>query len=923
MNQYKEFLGAFSKKVREAGAEGIVMLKNDHETLPIKANERLSVFGRCQIDYYRSGTGSGGSVNVPYKVNALDGLRNSGVVQINEVLASIYEEYIERNPFDNGGGGWAAEPWFQKEMPLEEKWVVEAHQHSDKALIIIGRTAGEEQDNEAKPGSFHLTPTEKDMIRKVTTHFDKVIVALNVSNIIDMSWLDQEAYPHSISSVIYSWQGGMEGGNALADVLTGRVVPSGKLTDTIAYKLEDYPSNDQFGDDKTNIYAEDIYVGYRYFETFCPDKVQFPFGFGLSFTSFDIQVAGVEMNEKEQCLDFQVMVRNTGSTYAGKEVVQLYYEMPQGLLGKPKRELGAFCKTGIINPGDVEIVDLKVRFSDMASYDTSGITGNRGAFVLEAGKVRFYIGNSVQDVKEIEMDDTISVNKYTTVLETHENIMGAKRLFKVMRPGVCQSDGTFEVSYDTVTNLNVSLENRIDQRLPQPVSVTGDQGYKLQDVKSGTVSMEDFIGQLNQTELETLVRGEGMSSPKVTSGTAGAFGGVSDALRRYGIPVACAADGPSGVRMDSGEEAVQLPIGTLLACTWNPELVEDLYEYEGKEMRMNQVDTLLGPGMNIHRHPLNGRNFEYFSEDPLLTGKMAAAVVRGINREGVHGTIKHYACNDQEHNRSLVESVVSERALREIHLRPFEIAVKEGKAKSVMTAYNPINGIWSASNYDLNTTVLRNEWGFDGIVMTDWWAKMNDPVKGGKEDVKKLGSMLKAQNDLYMLVGNDGAEVNTNQDDISESIESGWLTLGELQRSAMNICAFIMDTPCIDRPIKVQGVKSIPSTGKEDGLPATLNLDEIMVESKEDMSCWFKVDRKGIYGISCTMTYDKDASAQSSYNLYLNNHFVANVQLNGTWGNQVRQKVSDIQLNEGYYEMKVEMMKPGLKVHQMYLDLNG
>ncbi|MCR5272088.1 MAG: beta-glucosidase, partial [Lachnospiraceae bacterium] len=310
-------------------------------------------------------------------------------------------------------------------------------------------------------------------------------------------------------------------------------------------------------------------------------------------------------------------------------------------------------------------------------------------------------------------------------------------------------------------------------------------------------TMDDFIAQLSDEDLMCIVRGEGMSSPKVTPGCGGAFGGVTDELLSFGIPVACCSDGPSGIRMDSGKTAFAMPNGTCLTATWNIKLLEDLYEWEGLELRKNKIDVLLGPGMNIHRHPLNGRNFEYFSEDPLLTGKSAAAQLRGMHRYGVTGTIKHFAMNTQETGRHTVEHVASERAIREIYLKGFEIAVKEGNAHAVMTTYGPVNGYYSSSNYDLVTKVLREEWGFDGIVMTDWWAK------GGtveNNSIVYMSSIVKAQNDLYMVTSD--AKSNTNKDDSKEALAEGRVTRAEYQRNAANICKFIMNKPVFARFIK-------------------------------------------------------------------------------------------------------------------------
>ena len=321
----------------------------------------------------------------------------------------------------------------------------------------------------------------------------------------------------------------------------------------------------------------------------------------------------------------------------------------------------------------------------------------------------------------------------------------------------------------------------------------GGKGYKLVDVLDKKVSMEEFVAQISEEDLIAMFRGEGMCSPKVTAGTAAAFGGVTDGLTALGIPVGCCSDGPSGIRMDCGTKAFSLPNGTSLGCTFNVELVGALYEMTGKELRLNKIDSLLGPGMNIHRNPLNGRNFEYISEDPILTGWICAAQVKAMAKSGIGSTIKHFCGNNQEVGRSTSDSVISERALREIYLKGFEIAVKEGGARSVMTTYGSVNGLWTAGSYDLCTTILRKEWGFDGIVMTDWWAKSN--YEGHQAEAPVKAPMVAAQNDIYMVVSD--AKANPENDDVEEMLHAGKITLGELQRNAANILGFLLKSPSI------------------------------------------------------------------------------------------------------------------------------
>lgn len=918
-------LEGFAEFSREVAAEGLVLIKNESHVLPITKEDKISIFGRSQINYYRSGTGSGGSVNVPYTVNLLEGLRQNENVSINEELAHIYEAWVKENPFDDGGGGWAAEPWHQKEMPLSKEIVEEASKVSNKAIVVIGRTAGEDQDNAVEQGSYLLTQTEKDMLRQVTTYFNQVIVVLNVSNIIDMQWLNDQDYNNAILGVIYAWQGGMEGGNATADVLTGKVVPSGKLADTIAYSIEDYPSTSNYGDENKNIYAEDIYVGYRYFETFCPEKVQFEFGYGLSYTQFEItpHEAQVMNNQEGMYLHLKVDVKNIGDTFAGKEVIQFYYEAPQGKLGKPKKVLGSFIKTKLLKPGETQEVVIMFPFSEMASYDDSGITGYKSAYVLENGDYYFYVGNSIRNVKQVSV---AGKKAYTLtdleVIEQLEEAMAPCEAFKRLKPEHKNADGTYQISYEEVPTRTIDLEKRMAKNKPKDLLITGDKGYKLRDVYDGKINIDTFISQLDQEALTTLVRGEGMSSQLATPGTASVFGGISEKLFNYGLPITATADGPSGIRMTGGLKATQVPIGTMLAATWNVPLVEALYEMEGQELKRNEIDLLLGPGMNIKRSPLNGRNFEYFSEDPLITGAFATAITKGIYKSGTHATLKHFACNNQEKRRHCVNAVVSERALREIYLKGFEKAVKQGGAKSIMTSYNPVNGNWTASHYDLTTTILRKEWGFEGIVMTDWWAQVNDVLKQGEPDTKHISFMVRAQNDLYMLVNNYGAEINAGEDDLLEALEEGSLSLGELQRSARNICKFVMDTPAFFRKQVFEDEVCCVKATKQilQGVVAELPLKENeKIELIEDQAVYIKVNESGTYRLLGSIMSEDTNLMQVSCKLCLNDEVVTIIQNRGTEGRWIKQKLNKIILEEGYYKLEYKVVEPHITVRWIEL----
>lgn len=917
---------------REAAAEGAVLLKNEGHMLPVKKDETVSIFGRSQIEYYRSGTGSGGAVNVPYVKNILDGIKENNAFPVNEDLVETYKEWLKEHPFDNGGGGWAAEPWHQEEMEITDEIARRAAEKSEKAIFLIGRTAGEDKDYEDTEGSYLLTKREKENLRVVTKYFNEVAVLLNVSNIIDMSWTKDAAYQDHIKAILYIWQGGMEGANAVADLLSGRVTPSGKLTDTIAEKLSDYPAADHFGSKTENIYAEDIYVGYRYFETFAPEKVMYEFGFGLSYTEFSMETVKAEStgNGKDAKIALSIRVKNTGSA-AGKEAAQVYVSAPQGQLGKPAKVLCGFAKTKLLAPGEEEVLELTIPVSRFASYDDSGVTGHKSCYVLEEGLYEIYVGNSVRCTEKANVDGKGGYEIASCVVtEELKEALAPTKEFLRLKTGRQKEDGVFARAYEKAPQQMVDLAERIKSRLPKELPQTGNKGITLQavaeNIKNGSSVEEEldaFVAQFTNEELAVIVRGEGMSSPKVTPGTASAFGGVSDSLHGYGIPIACASDGPSGIRMESGLKATQLPIGTLLACSFNIPMMEELYQMEGRELVGNEIDTLLGPGINIHRYPLNGRNFEYFSEDPLVTGQFAAAMTRGIRSAGSSATVKHFAANNQETERHNVNSVVSERALREIYLKGFEIAVKEGNANSIMTSYNPVNGHWTASNYDLNTTILRGEWGYQGIVMTDWWAKMNDVVNGGEADRRYTSFMVRAQNDLYMVVNNNGAAINAAGDDTVEALEAGKLTVGELQRCAKNICRFLLGTPVMKRPLK-DFDPLLTVTAKE-----AVNTDEKQVcalqsgnriEAGKFENTVLYVEKESILNVNAHFCFPVEGLAQGAANLYLNGELMATVQTGGTGERFLTQRMCRVKFMPGYYELKAEYVTPELKLDWIELE---
>lgn len=901
----------YIEKSAETVSEGIVMLRNENNALPLPTDEEIAVFGRIQLHYYKSGTGSGGLVNVSRVIGVTEGLMERGV-KVNKELLDVYKKWDEENPFDIGTG-WGQEPWSQTEMPVEDSLAARIAEKCSVAIAVIGRTAGEEQDNRNVKGAYLLSEGEERMLNTVRKHFKKLIILLNVGGIIDMSFVSK----YSPDAVLYIWQGGMVGGSGTADVLTGKVSPSGKLPDTIAYSVSDYPSHKYFGDTERNFYAEDIYVGYRYFETFAPEKVMYPFGFGLSYTQFSIKPVSSEISAHKARLT--VSVKNIGAV-SGKEVLQLYAAAPQGKLGKPAKTLCGYEKTKLLAPSEEQEIAFEISFSDLASYDDSGATGHRFCYVLEKGEYKLFCGTDVRSCEEylsFEIHETIAVKQLSQA-------MAPVLPFKRMRP--LSKNGKLTVGYEDVPLSEINETERRIQNIPAEIPYTGDKGIKLSDVRSGKNTLTEFIAQLSDYDLSCIIRGEGMGSPRVTAGTASAFGGVSDGLTEKGIPCGCCSDGPSGMRLDCGTKAFSLPNGTLIASTFNKALVTELFGFMGREMSANKVDCLLGPGMNIHRHPLNGRNFEYFSEDPFLSGTIAAAELKGLHSEGVTGTIKHFCGNNQETNRHNIDSVVSERALREIYLKGFEIAVREGGADSIMTSYNAVNGLWSAGNYDLCTTLLRNEWGFKGFVMTDWWANINERDKD--VDKSDFAAMARAQNDVYMVCADGGS----NNDNTLSSLESGTLTRAELQRNAANICTFLLGTHAMDRLCGMTDRVEIinrPNESRSDSseevtfykLDGTLIIDgaDIRTDRGTDFIFALDVSDLGLYRITVTGSSELSELAQIPVTVFSMGTPCGSFTFNGTGGRPVSFECSTNCFSR-FTTIRVYFAQSGLTLHSIMIE---
>ena len=761
--------------LREAGAEGTVLLRNDN-VLPLKKDDILSVFGRVQYDYMYVGYGSGGDVIKPYTVNLIEGLENSSI-NYNKELASVYENWCKKNPPDHGF--WGHWPHYYEEMSIETADIKKAAEKSTVAAVVIGRSAGEDRENYLTEGSYFLTEAEKSLIKRVSEAFEKTIIILNTGSIMDMSW--EKDILKNKCAIMYVWQSGMESGNSVADVLSGEKEPSGRLTDTIAESYNDYPCSKDFGEKEYNNYTEDIFVGYRYFETFAKDKVLYPFGFGLGYSKFERGF--VKANLVNDTVSITVKATNI-SDYCGKDVLQLYASQPQGILGKPAKVLCGFEKTTALKNGESQEVTISFPLYAISSYDDSGKSGHKSCYVLESGEYSFYLGGNVRDCEKV-WSFTLEETK---VIEELKEVSAPQHSFERMIAK--EENGKTTYDFENVPTSTEDLRKVILKNLPKDCGYKGDLGITLADVKSGKNTLDEFVSQLSPDELEAISRGDyTMDSSLGAKGNAGVMGGVLPSLRKKGVEPLTTTDGPSGIRI--GACCSLLPIGASIASMWNTALTQKVYEKIGEEMTVKGSDILLAPGMNIHRSPLCGRNFEYFSEDPFITGKTAAAVVKGVQKAGVSACPKHFACNNQETNRTKTDSRLSERALREIYLKGFEICVKEAQPKTLMTSYNKINGVWGHYNYNLCTNILRKEWGFKGLVMTDWWMQYTESPEF--PNLKDNAYRVRAGVDVLMPGGKRSGKRKSDGTLLKTYGKKDGITLGEMQEVAKHVLSVVLD----------------------------------------------------------------------------------------------------------------------------------
>lgn len=773
---------------KDAAKEGMVLLKNEQHVLPLQTGAKVALFGKATFDYVKGGGGSG-DVTVAYTRNLYEGIKAlKGKISVYEELADFYRENVKEQYKAGRVPGMTIEPQVPQEL------LQKAKAYTDTAVISICRFSGEGWDRKSivetenkniwaseeemarrsaeifEDGDFYLTHAEQEMVNTVKQNFARVIVVMNVGGMVDTSWFHDDA---QIQSVLMAWQGGMEGGLATAELLAGEGNPSGKLSDTFARELNDYPSTYNFHESEKYVeYTDDIYVGYRYFETIpgAKEKVNYPFGFGLSYTQFTLGESQISIEgDQIRCM---VSVTNTGAM-AGKEVVQAYYSAPQGRLGKAARVLCAFAKTRLLQPGETQLMTLCWKIADMTSYDDCGKVC-KSAYVLEQGEYRFYIGTSVRDAVE---NATVYTAAKDIVTQQLTSRLAPTSLTKRML-----ADGTYEELETTEpidTDAN-ELEKMTTEEMEAFAPKTegrarwrlwGDktpdkQHHFLIEAAEGKITLEEFMAQLSDEQLAELLGGQPNTGVANTFG----FGNLPD----YGVPNIMTADGPAGLRIspECGVCTTAWPCSTLIACTWNPEVAQQVGAAGGAEVKENNIAVWLTPAVNIHRSPLCGRNFEYYSEDPYLTGKMASAMVKGIQSNHVGATVKHFALNNKETNRKNSDSRASERAIREIYLKAFEIIVKEANPWAIMSSYNIVNGRRTSENHELLTDVLRGEWGFEGAVTTDWWTN--------GEHYKEVA----AGNDIKMATG--------FPERLMEALHKGIITRAELETCAKRVLNLIL-----------------------------------------------------------------------------------------------------------------------------------
>lgn len=708
----------FLPVARRIAAEGIVLLKNENHVLPLSP-QKIAVFGAGAVDFVTCGTGSG-YVSTPHVVKVLEGLHNAGFETEGTSWQKRYASALKKADQKDKSITKLQRIYSGMHTILDEIPVTEEDLsacHCDTALYVIRRQAGEDYDRKAEKGDYYLSDQEEENLRKVSSYFRHTVVVLNTC-VMEADFI--ETMP-GIEAAFLIGQGGSEAGNALADVLTGKVNPSGHLTDTWAKKYEDYPSSSTFGNNDGNCdqedYNEGIYVGYRYFDTFGVEPL-YPFGYGLSYTTFTQELLSFEADWKQ--VKAEIRITNTG-TRAGRHVVQLYVSAPEGKLDKPYQELKGYAKTKELKPEESETLTIAFPTESLSSYEEE-----TASFVMEKGDYIIRIGNDSRDTQAmavIHLDETAVLRKVKNHLKPDHPLQELKAPGR--KPEEVHPLFTVRLNSEKCETIHgVSPEKKTveDPAVPDATLV---------DVAQKKVSMPAFINSLDEDVLCRLVCGTGEETPyhvpkrakkkyhpvKAPTSSGATTSLFTDSL---GIPNWLLTDGTAGCHIALCG-AVSWPVGMVIAQSWDPENARTAGQCLARELAYYHYSVLLGPALNIHRNPLCGRSFEYYAEDPVISGLTAAASTEGLqSASGISACIKHFCCNSQETNRLEENSTVSERALREIWLKGFEICVRKAQPHTLMTSYNKVNGIHTSSNRELLTDILRKEWGFEGLVMTDW-----------------------------------------------------------------------------------------------------------------------------------------------------------------------------------------------------------
>ena len=803
---------------RVAAAEGFVLLKNENNVLPVCTDKKIALYGAGANHTIKGGTGSG-DVNERDSVTIYQGLLNAGyeITTIDWIKAFDQEFDTSKLAWKNeifdkvkaGKSFFDAYSSTQFGYPCGLAIDVDLAKSdgADVAIYVLSRVAGENADRHDIEGDYLITSQEKALLAQICEAYNHVVLVINTGGLLDLGFVSEFA---NIDSILQFVQAGMEGGNAFADVFSGKVTPSGKMADTWALNYSDYPNAKSFshksGDIWTEEYVEGIYVGYRYFDTF-DVPVLYSFGHGLSYTTFDIALCENGISQDKDKIKMKVKVTNTGATYSGKEVVQIYVSAPQGKLAKEYRRLVGFAKTKILAPGDSQELEISFKATLMTSY-----CENCNQWILEQGVYGFFVGSSLANatlsgVMNLEQDIVVQKCKEICKIQKElKEIAPNKDSIDKKRQDICEKAKTLQsITFDCAAIQTVEVDYTDD------ISLRNDFAKELVENLSIEQLIELSSGEIAKGGVDAL-GASGSTVPGAAAETVPISTPIGDIA---GIVL---ADGPAGLRLKSRYEVIDgkitpvnimdalehgyfsepkeyvgtsyyqyctaIPVGALIAQTWNQELIYEVGKMIGTEMDYFNVTLWLAPGMNIHRNPLCGRNFEYFSEDPVISGIMASAMTRGVQSvPGCGTTIKHYACNNQEDNRLGNDSIVSQRALREIYLKGFEIAIKDSQPMSVMTSYNMINGIHTANSYDLRTMVARKEWGFEGMIMTDWTTTNCSPA-----GESTASGCMRAQNDIVM----PGMEMD--HEDIKKSLEDGSLSEEELRRCVYNTIRIILQS---------------------------------------------------------------------------------------------------------------------------------